>query len=105
MFVVRDCEHVKAPTERCFRLSTHLGLMADVLEMQPMAREGLRSEGLLERGDRVGWQGRKFGLPQVHVSRVARFEPVAFFQSVMEQGAGSSGSSTITSSIKSASIR
>jgi ligand-binding SRPBCC domain-containing protein len=60
--------------------------MAEVLEMEPMARQGLRREGLLERGDRVGWQGSKFGLPQMHVSRIARFEPAGFFQSVMEQG-------------------
>ncbi|MBS1799882.1 MAG: hypothetical protein JSS95_08660 [Acidobacteria bacterium] len=86
MFVIRDCEHVNAPIERCFQLSTHLGLMAGSIGMTPVSRTGARSEGLLDSGDRVVWYGWKFGLPHVHESRIATYDPPHLFLDTMERG-------------------
>lgn len=86
MFLVRDCEHVNAPVERCFRLATNLALVADVLEMRTVAHKGFRTEGFVQEGDRVRWEGWKFGLPALHVSHISRFEPPGFFQDTMVQG-------------------
>ena len=86
MFVVRDCEHVNAPIERCFQLATHLTLVADVLGMKPVEGRGTRSEGMVARGDRVVWYGWKFGLPHMHESVISRYEAPAFFQDTMERG-------------------
>jgi len=86
MFLVRDCEHVNAPIERCFRLSTHLGPTADVVEMKTVSREGARTEGLVGAGDRVVWYGWKFGLPHVHESKITAFDPPHFFKDTMERG-------------------
>jgi ligand-binding SRPBCC domain-containing protein len=54
--------------------------------MTTIAGKGLRTEGFMEPGDRIGWTGSKFGLPTRHVSRIARFEPPSFFREVMESG-------------------
>jgi ligand-binding SRPBCC domain-containing protein len=86
MFIVRDCEHVRAPLERCFQLSTHLKLVAEALEMEMVPRDGFKTEGLVQGGDRINWYGWKFGLPHIHVSHIAKFQPPAYFQDTMEQG-------------------
>ena len=86
MFVVRDCEHVNAPIERCFQLSTHLGLMADTVEMKPVRRAGTKTEGLLNLGDRTAWYGWKFGLPHVHESTITTFDPPNIFRDKMDRG-------------------
>jgi len=86
MFVIRDHAHVNAPIERCFRLSTNLELVADVLNMEPQPQKGFKASGLVEGGDRINWYGWKFGLPHVHVSRITRFEAPGFFQDTMERG-------------------
>lgn len=86
MFLVRDCEHVKAPLERCFQLSTNLELVSDILEMEAKPGDDLRTDGLVRGGDRIHWYGWKWGLPHRHISRIARFEPSGFFQDVMEEG-------------------
>lgn len=86
MFVIRDHEHVKAPVERCFLLATHLGLVADVLEMETQPAAGCRTEGLAQGNDLIRWQGHKFGLPQIHVSRITAYDCPRFFQDTMEQG-------------------
>jgi ligand-binding SRPBCC domain-containing protein len=86
MFVIRDCEHVNAPIERCFQLSTHLGLMADTVEMKPVRRAGTKIEGLLNAGDRAVWYGWKFGMPHVHESKITTFDPPNIFRDKMERG-------------------
>lgn len=86
MFVIRDHEHVNAPMDRCFQLSTNLQLVADVLAMEPQPDKGFKAAGMIESGDRINWYGWKFGLPHVHVSHITRFERPAFFQDSMERG-------------------
>jgi hypothetical protein len=86
MFVVRDCEHVQAPIERCFQLATHLELVADVLGMKTLKQGGTRFEGLVEGGDHVVWYGWKFGLPHMHESVISRYESPTFFQDTMKRG-------------------
>ncbi|MBS1821619.1 MAG: hypothetical protein JST61_06550 [Acidobacteria bacterium] len=60
--------------------------MAGSFGMTPVSRAGARSEGLLDSGDRVVWYGWKFGLPHVHESRVATFDPPHTFCDAMERG-------------------
>ena len=86
MFVVKDNTHVMAPLERCFLLSTSLKLVERGLGMRPMRGDGLRAEGLVLGGDRVRWQGWKFGMPQYHVSLISEFEPPRYFQDRMIAG-------------------
>jgi ligand-binding SRPBCC domain-containing protein len=86
MFVVKDAVHIMAPMERCFLLSTSLALVERELQMRPVAGDGLRTQGLAVGGDNIRWRGWKFGLPQVHVSRITAYEPYSFFQDKMIAG-------------------
>jgi ligand-binding SRPBCC domain-containing protein len=83
MFVIEDGIHVMAPIERCFLLSTHVGLVAQTLGMKPMAG---RASGLVESADRVVWRGWKFGLPTLHESLITGYEAPSFFQDSMARG-------------------
>ncbi len=82
MFTVSDSIHVNAPADRCFLLSTHVGLAALTLEMQPVSG---KVQGTLGPGDRVIFAGWRFGLPHVHESVVTRYERPGFLQHSMQR--------------------
>jgi ligand-binding SRPBCC domain-containing protein len=83
MFVIEDGIHVAAPIERCFLLSTHVGLVGQTIGMKPVAGS---ASGLAKATDRVVWQGWKFGFPQRHESLVTRYEAPSFFRGSMARG-------------------
>ena len=83
MFVIEDGIHVIAPIERCFLLSTHVGLVGRTIGMK--AVEG-RASGLVKARDRVVWRGWKFGFPQRHESLITGYEAPCFFQDSMARG-------------------
>ncbi|MDP9039452.1 MAG: SRPBCC family protein [Acidobacteriota bacterium] len=92
MFAIRDTVRISAPVGRCFALSCSLAVVERELRMHPVAGVDpetgapYRTAGLVVGGDRVRWQGWKFGLPQVHVSLISRFEPGRFFRDTMIGG-------------------
>lgn len=81
-----DSIHINAPIERCFLLSTHLGLVEQILGMKPVEGESRKAAGLVLGGDRVLWRGMVFGLPQVHESVITRYDRPHFFQDTMLRG-------------------
>ena len=83
MFTVSDSVHIRAPIDRCFLLSTDLGLVQRTLEMRPVAG---RTAGKVIGGDRIVWRGWIFGLPQSHESLITRYERPEFFQDTMVRG-------------------
>jgi ligand-binding SRPBCC domain-containing protein len=83
MFVIEDGIHVSAPIERCFLLSTHVGLVGRTMGMRPVAGS---ADGLVKAADRVVWRGWRFGLPQRHESRITEYEAPCFFRDSMERG-------------------
>ncbi|MEO6982838.1 MAG: hypothetical protein ABI072_06955 [Edaphobacter sp.] len=83
MFTVSDTIHIHAPIQRCFLLSTHLELVGRTLGMRPMAG---KTTGLVTGGDSVLLGGWKCGLPQMHESRITRYEAPGFFQDTMSRG-------------------
>ena len=83
IFVVRDETEVRAPIERCFALSTHLAVVEMTLAMRPVRG---RLVGAVSEGDRVRWQGWKWGLPHVHESLIEAFDPPVFFRDRMIAG-------------------
>jgi ligand-binding SRPBCC domain-containing protein len=82
-FTVSDTMHVNAPIERCFLLSTNVELVAETLKMK--AVDG-RRRGLVERDDQILWAGWKFGLPQMHESKITAYERPEYFQDTMVHG-------------------
>lgn len=80
MFTVSDSVHINAPVDRCFLLSTHVGLASEVLEMRPVSGT---VAGTLGPGDRVVWAGWRCGLPRLREGRVTRYERPAFFQETL----------------------
>lgn len=83
MFTVSDSVHIRAPIERCFLLSTDIGLVQRTLGMQPAAG---KTTGKVVGGDRIVWRGWLLGLPQKHESLITRYERPAFFQDTMVRG-------------------
>jgi ligand-binding SRPBCC domain-containing protein len=83
IFTVSDSMHVNAPIERCFLLSTSIELVAETLRMKPLSG---RRNGLIEPGDEVLWAGWKFGLPQMHESRITGYGRPDYFQDTMARG-------------------
>lgn len=87
MFLVKENTHINAPLERVFLLSTSLALVERELGMHPVASGGAtRTEGLVQAGDRIRWQGWQLGMPQYHVSLISAFNPCRFFQDTMVAG-------------------
>lgn len=82
MFTVSDSIHINAPVDRCFLLSTHVGLAAEVLEMRPVSGT---VAGTLGPGDRVVWGSWRYGLPHLREGHVTRYERPAFLQETMER--------------------
>ena len=75
--------HVQAPLERCFLLSTNVDLVAETLHMRPLSG---KSTGYVVAGDTILWAGWKFGLPQMHETRITGYEHPVFFQDTMGRG-------------------
>jgi ligand-binding SRPBCC domain-containing protein len=90
LFKLRESITIHAPIERCFLLSTHLGIVQDELRMRPVATtRGGRAEafaGLVTAGDTVLWRGWKFGLPHFHESLIEDFDRPRFFRDRMISG-------------------
>ena len=86
MFVVRGQVMVEAPIERCFLLSTSIELVQRTLGLRPVAAESRKVGGLIATGDQLMWRGWKFGLPQMHETRITGYEPPRFFQDTMGRG-------------------
>jgi ligand-binding SRPBCC domain-containing protein len=82
-FTIGDSLHVNAPIERCFLLSTNIDLVAETLRMKPLS--GTMS-GLIGPEDTVLWAGWKFGLPQMHESKITKYERPVHFQDSMVEG-------------------
>lgn len=85
MFILRHSTLIHAPIERCFALSTHVGIVERALGMHPV--EG-RTAGLVTAGDTVRWEGMRFGFANFHASLVVpeTWEPPRFFQARMIAG-------------------
>ena len=83
MFRVKESMHVNAPADRCFLLSTNIGLVQKIIGLKPV--EG-KTTGLVVGGDQLVWRGWKFGLPAMHETLITGFDRPAFFQDTMGRG-------------------
>lgn len=83
LFVLRDSILINAPIDRCFLLSTSVSIVREELGMQPAAG---RTEGLVQSGDLIRWEGWQLGLWHYHVSQIASYCRPAFFQDKMIDG-------------------
>ena len=82
-YTISDTVHVNAPIDRCFLLSTNIELVTETLGMRPIAG---RTAGFIGAEDSVTWYGWKFGMPQIHESRITMYERPTFFQDTMTRG-------------------
>ncbi len=82
-FVLREEIAVRAPLERCFRLSTSVAIVERELGMHPVRG---RTSGFVQAGDTVRWEGWQLGFPQYHESLIECFEPMVFFRDRMIAG-------------------
>ena len=83
MFRLKESVHVNAPIDRCFLLSTHIGLVARTIKLKPV--QG-KTSGLIAGGDRLLWRGWKFGLPVKHETLISSYDRPNFFQDTQGQG-------------------
>jgi len=83
MFTISDSIYINAPIDRCFLLSTNVELVGRTLGMKPL--EG-KTSGLLVADDRLLWAGWKFGMPQMHESKITAYERPVYFQDTMVRG-------------------
>lgn len=83
MYTVSDTVHVNAPIERCFLLSTNVELVKETIGMKAISG---RTSGLIGPEDYVTWYGWKFGMPQIHESKITAYERPTFFQDTMNRG-------------------
>jgi ligand-binding SRPBCC domain-containing protein len=78
---------IAAPERRCFLLALSIDLHMDsTAGTREQAIAGITT-GLIANGESVTWRGRHFGLMLLHTSKIARYEPPAFFQDIMTAGA------------------
>jgi ligand-binding SRPBCC domain-containing protein len=82
-FTVSDSMHVNAPIERCFLLSTNIELVQETLGLKPLFG---KTSGLAGPDDVVLWAGWKFGLPQMHESKITEYDRPVYFQDTMMRG-------------------
>ena len=83
MFRVKESMHVNAPADRCFLLSTNIGLVQKIIGLK--AVEG-KSSGLVVGGDQLVWRGWKFGIPAMHETLITGYDRPVFFQDTMGRG-------------------
>lgn len=102
---IRDTVLIRAPLDRCWKLSTRVELVRETLGMNLV---GGTTAGFIQRDSRVVWKGWKFGLPTEHHTLITGYsaphpaaaeptlapglhaetpgQPVAWFQDQQEQG-------------------
>ena len=83
MFTVSDSIHVNAPIDRCFLLSTHVGLASLTLQMKPVSG---KTAGTLGPGERVIFAGWRFGLPHAHEVAITRYDRPGSLESSIRRG-------------------
>jgi ligand-binding SRPBCC domain-containing protein len=83
MYTVSETTHVNAPLDRCFLLGTSIKLVSRTLKMHALERD---ENELIQPNDRLIWHGWKFGLPQMHETRVTAYDRPHYFQDSMGRG-------------------
>ena len=81
---------VEAPAARVFDLArdidAHVASTPGTAE-RPIAREGAKTSGLMELGDRVTWRARHLGVTQELTSLITAFDRPRHFRDSMVSGA------------------
>ena len=88
MVKLDEVTRIRAPIERCFDLarSVEVHLAGNVHSgEQAVAEDGVTS-GLIDRGQRVTWRARHFGVAWKLTSEITAMERPVFFQDAMTQG-------------------
>jgi ligand-binding SRPBCC domain-containing protein len=86
METIRLATWIDAPVERCFLLSLSIDLhIASARRTREKAIGGATS-GLIGEGETVTFQGRHFGVPLTHTSRIEILRPYSHFRDVMVSG-------------------
>ena len=85
MQTIRMTTLVRAPVERCFRLSLSVELHLASVGGGERVIDGVRT-GLLHSGEMVTWSGRHFGLRLRHTSVIDGWRPYAYFRDSMVRG-------------------
>ena len=92
LFTLRDRQHIPAPLDRVFALSTSVPAVQRTLGFT--AVDGVTT-GHVQAGSRVLWRGWLFGLPQYHLTLITDFaaphtddrgNQVAYFQDTQAAG-------------------
>jgi ligand-binding SRPBCC domain-containing protein len=79
---------IRAPIELCFDLARDVDVHAESAEFSSeRVVEPGRTQGLLEIGDIVAFEGRHFGITQRFVARITALDRPAHFVDEMVQGA------------------
>src|SRR6185437_4265674 len=74
---------IAAPVERCFLLSSHIGLHLDSFSStREQAIAGV-THGLIRGGETVTWRGRHFGVMLHHESVISIYDPPRHFRDEM----------------------
>lgn len=80
--------HIHAPIERCFDLARDVGAHTEsaAFSAERVVEPG-RTQGLLELGDLVAFEGRHFGIRQRFVAKITLFDRPHSFVDEMVEGA------------------
>jgi ligand-binding SRPBCC domain-containing protein len=78
---------IQAPVGRCFNLARSIDLHVKSAEGTEEKAIGGVMSGLIGLGESVTWEARHFGVRQRLTSKITMFEPPAFFQDRMLEGA------------------
>lgn len=78
---------IRAPIERCFDLARDLQSHVETMAHTGERIVGGRTEGLLELGDEVTFEGRHFGIRQTLTSQIVQMERPRQFTDRMVRGA------------------
>lgn len=87
MYTIRITTWINAPIARCFDLARSVDA-----HLESASHTGERvivgpTTGLLGLGDEITWEAKHFGITQRLSAKITAFEPPAFFQDRMIQGA------------------
>src|SRR5580698_4959189 len=86
METIRSATWIDAPVERCFLLSLNIDLrIACSHETGEDVVDGVTS-GLIDEGQTITFQGRRFGVRWRHTSRMEIIRPYSYFREVMADG-------------------
>ena len=87
MEIIRMTTQIKAPVDRCFKLSTTIDLdLAAANSTDKSVIDGVTT-GLIREGETVKWKARHFGFTMTHQIRMEDCRPHSFFRDVMVEGA------------------